>query len=47
MQLGWIALIVGLVPTAIGGHAFYETKVAGEKKDITFARLVEERPAFG
>lgn len=47
MRLGWIVLIIGLGPTIFGGHALYESKVAGEKKDIAFARLVEERPAFG
>lgn len=47
MRLGWIPLIVGLVPTAIGGQMLYEAKVAGERKDIAFARLVEERPGFG
>lgn len=47
MRLGWIVLIVGLGPTIFGGHALYEAKVAGAKKDIAFARLVEERPAFG
>lgn len=47
MRLGWIPLIVGLAPTAIGGQMLYEAKVAGEKKDITLARLVEEQPAFG
>ena len=47
MRLGWIALIIGLVPTAIGGQALYEARVAGEKKDIAFARLVEEMPRFG
>lgn len=47
MRLGWIALIIGLAPTAIGGQMLYEAKVAGARKDIAYARLVEESPRFG
>lgn len=47
MRLGWIVLIVGLVPTVIGGRALYEARVAGEKKDIAYARLVEDMPSHG
>lgn len=47
MRLGWIALIIGLGTTAIGGHTLYEAQVAGKKKDIAYARLVEEMPSLG
>ena len=47
MRLGWIALIIGLGPTAIGGQMLYEARVAGEQKDIAFTRLVETMPGVG
>ena len=47
MRPGWIALIVGLGPTAMGGQMLYEARVAGAKKDIAFARLVEAMPGVG
>ena len=47
MRLAWIPLIIGLGPTAIGGQMLYEAKIAGERQDIAYARLVEEKSAFG
>lgn len=47
MRLGWITLIIGLAATALGGHALYEVRAAGEKQDIAYARLVGEMPRLG
>lgn len=47
MRIGWIGLLIGLGATAFGGHALYEAKVAAERKDIVYDRLVAERPALG
>ena len=47
MRLGWMVLIVGLGPTVVGGRALYEARVAGAKKDIAYARLVEDMPSHG
>lgn len=47
MRLGWIGLIIGLAAMAVGGQALYEARVAGERHDIAYDRLVREMPAFG
>lgn len=47
MRLGWIALIIGLGTTVIGWRTHYEAGATGEKKDIAYARLVEEMPGLG
>ncbi|MES2497758.1 MAG: hypothetical protein V4618_16705 [Pseudomonadota bacterium] len=47
MRLGWIGLIIGLGAMTFGGHALYEAKVAGERKDISYDQLVAEMPAVG
>ncbi|KRB88294.1 MULTISPECIES: hypothetical protein [unclassified Sphingomonas] len=47
MRLGWIGLVIGLGAMAFGGHALYEAKVAAERKDIAYDRLVAGMPGFG
>jgi hypothetical protein len=47
MRLGWIGLVIGLGAMAIGGQALYETRVAGERKDIAYDRLVGAMPGLG
>jgi hypothetical protein len=47
MRLGWIALVIGLGTTALGGQALHEAKVAAERKDIAYAELVKEMPGLG
>jgi len=47
MRLGWIGLIIGLGAMGFGGHALYEARFAGERKDISYDRLVAEMPAVG
>jgi hypothetical protein len=47
MRLGWIGLLIGLGAMAFGGHSLYEARVAGERKDIAYDRLVAAMPAFG
>lgn len=47
MRIGWIGLVIGLGAMAVGGHSLYEAKVAGERKDIAYDRLIAEMPALG